>query len=86
MKLRPPLTWKMLKERIEKMTEEEQNELVRVCIEDYPILSNLFLEKNSENWYYHDDFESAIPESDLDSYKPEDCELFLEKGKYIICQ
>lgn len=80
-----PLTWAMLKERIAQMTEQEQQQPVRVWGCDMPLKSEATLEKTDEDLYYNDDFEGiCYPESELEDYKPEDCTLVITKGSYYL--
>lgn len=78
-----PLTWAALKERIEKMTEQELQQPVRVWGEDMPI-KNAFWDKADEDMYFHDDFDYCYPESELEDYTPEECILMAKKGTYYL--
>lgn len=82
--IRKPLTWAKLKEKIEKMSEEELNENVKIWSEEIPLESECYLEKENEDLYYHEDFDYCYPESELDNYTKEECVLVLEKGKYFL--
>lgn len=53
------LTWAMLKEKIEQMNEQEQQEPVRVWGEDMPLKSEIILDRANENMYYNDDFDEV---------------------------
>lgn len=80
-----PLTWAMLKERIEQMTEQEQQENVKVWGCEMPLRNEATLEKTDENMYYNDDFDGiCYPESELEDYTPEECTLVAKKGTYYL--
>ena len=46
------LTWSMLKEKIEQMNEQEQQEPVRVWGEEISLKSEITLDRTNENMYY----------------------------------
>lgn len=79
------LTWDMLKEHIEQMTEQKRNEPVRVWGDDISLRSKITLEITPENMYYNDDFDGVCyPESMLEDYSPDDCILVAKKGIYYL--
>lgn len=79
------LTWKKLKERIEKMSEEEQNQSVKVWGDDTTLCKEVTFDVAEENLYWHDDFDYyCCLESELDSYTPEECTLVAEKGTHYL--
>lgn len=79
------MTWKELANKIHLMSPEEQEQMVYVWGEDMSLRTGNMLEKTDEDMYYNDDFDGvSYPESLLDDYKPEECELVCEKGTYYI--
>ena len=79
------LNWAMLKEKIEQMNEQEQQEPVRVWGEEISLKSEITLDRTNENMYYNDDFDGVCyPESELDDYKPEECTLVAKTGTYYL--
>ena len=83
-KLRTPMTWANLKNLIESMPEEQLNEPVKVWSEFIPLQTDVVFDCESEDLYYHDDFDYCYPESELEDYSKEECTLVLEKGKYFL--
>ena len=64
------MTWKELKDKISLMTEEEQQQEVAVWGEDINLRNkDCSLEKTREAWYYQDEWDYALEESELE---PED--------------
>lgn len=79
------LTWAMLKEKIEQMNEQEQQEPVRVWGEEISLKSEITLDRTNEDMYYNDDFDGVCyPESELDDYNPEECTLVAKTGTYYL--
>lgn len=78
------LTWAMLKERIEQMSEYEQQQPVMAWGDEMPLKKEIILCKTDEDMYFNDDFDCCYPESELDDYAPEDCELVTKKGTYYL--
>lgn len=79
------LTWDMLKDKIEQMTEQERQRPVCVWGCDISIRKEIWLDKTHENMYYHDDFDGiCYPESDLDDYDPKECCLVAAAGTYYL--
>jgi len=75
------ITWKELKEKIEKLTEEQQNAKVLIWGESTPI-TEAFFDIASEKDCYADDWDFATCESDLEERDNESpgFELIVSKG------
>ena len=79
------MTWKELKDRIEKMTSEEQERSVVGCGEETPI-KDAVLAKVTEDMYYNANWDYAESESDIPAEELADPETYLiaEKGLYYL--
>lgn len=79
------MTWNELKEAISNMPESELNKDVKVWGESVS-LTDVSLEKASDNMYYHDDFDGeCCPEYNLEDYKDDpDTYLVCEKGFHYL--
>lgn len=79
------MTWKELKDRIEKMTPEEQDKTVVGWGEDTPI-RDAVLAKVTEDMYYNENWDHAESESDISTEELADPEtsLIAEKGLYYL--
>lgn len=73
------MTWNELKEAINNMPESELDKEAKIWGESFP-LTDVSLEKASENMYYHDDFDNeCCPESQLEDYR-DNPDLYLVCG------
>jgi len=78
------LSWKELAEKINSMSEEEQNKSVKVWGEDNPLSEEVLLENHNQDMCYDkEDFERGC---DFRSNFDDECDLgvALEAGKYYL--
>lgn len=79
------MTWKELKEKIDRMSTEQQ-ELPVLAWGEYEPISEADLEICDENMYRNDDWYYSVVESDLTDDEKEDPETILvaKKGTYYL--
>jgi len=80
------MTWKELKEEIERFTEEQQAEQVCTWGADVPFGDDIKLCVAKENFYCHPDWEYSCTESSLDEEDKnnDECYVICEKGKHYL--
>ena len=74
------MTWKELKEKIEKLSEKQLNEPVSVWGPECPFSNDVELRVSEEDFYSSPDWDYAIKESEMD----EDDKY--NEEKYVICE
>jgi len=79
------MTWKELKNRIEKMPEEEQEKNVTVWAEEKPIWDAV-LSRCSEDLYWNNNWDCSYYKSDLEEEELNDPGTYLiaRKGHYYL--
>lgn len=79
------LTWNELKEKIEKMSEEQRNKKIFVTGEDMYFVE-VFLQKSNENMYIADNWDCSVSESDLDDDDRNSPGFYkiMDKGTYFL--
>lgn len=83
------ITWKELRDAIDKMSEEEMNKLAQSWGEDLPLNKNLSLEQTEDDMYFDSECpdDGAFPKSAYYNNEddiPSSCELIAKKGEYFI--
>lgn len=79
------MTWKELKQKIEKMSEEEQEKTVTVWADEEPI-RDAVLSRCTEDLYGNNDWDFAVYKSDLEEEELNDTGTYLiaRKGHYYL--
>lgn len=81
------MTWKELKDRISRMTEEEQQQNVAIWGEDFSLRNDCCLVKTSEDEYYNNKWMDCcigVGELSEEDLKDPDTKLICKAGMYLI--